>query len=431
MFLSMELENTGVNMPARTVAFDTLKKFDGRSFRQMKTLEFYQLAGRAGRRGIDPMGWVVTPFLPRDIELPDMETLIYGDVEPLISQFDLSFNSVLNLYSGHKSEEIRTILKRNFAQFQANKELPKLTQKVSRLRTDIENAQPRCTKKKDDFGAFIEFYQRKQSILNSMRSQTNATLGGLHGRRNRFAQERVEQEFSEKIASIEKEEESFTCGSCSFKKRCIGRFFQVGNLQKKLDYWRSILEQQEELLLPSFEKKIAIMRKMGYLDDSGLLARGEFASKIHTEEISVTELYFKGFFHEWNCHEINALALSIVYEFRKKDVRIAKIKRKEVEMKLKDAKAFISHLARQCNFIKPLDISLSLVMHSWSMGESFDQILNLTNLPEGDLIRAFRHAIDLLRQIREATEDRSLRDKITASIDIVNRDIILATELRD
>ena len=55
----------------------------------------------------------------------------------------------------------------------------------------------------------------------------------------------------------------------------------------------------------------------------------------------------------------------------------------------------------------------------------------MTDIPEGDLIRAFRQVIDLLRQIRDAVKENSLRDKLLSCLAFINRDIVLATELRD
>lgn len=49
----------GVNMPARTVVFDTMRKHDGSSFRDLLPGEYIQMAGRAGRRGLDKTGTVI------------------------------------------------------------------------------------------------------------------------------------------------------------------------------------------------------------------------------------------------------------------------------------------------------------------------------------------------------------------------------------
>jgi superfamily II RNA helicase len=70
-------------------------------------------------------------------------------------------------------------------------------------------------------------------------------------------------------------------------------------------------------------------------------------------------------------------------------------------------------------------------MISWCKGEEFEEIMKQCDIPEGDLIRNFRQTIDLLRQMRDAIKDQSLRGKLLICLDIINRDIVLATELRD
>ena len=49
----------GVNMPAKTVVFDSTRKHDGSSLRDLLPGEYVQMAGRAGRRGLDVTGTVI------------------------------------------------------------------------------------------------------------------------------------------------------------------------------------------------------------------------------------------------------------------------------------------------------------------------------------------------------------------------------------
>lgn len=422
----------GVNMPARSVAYDALKKYDGRSFRPMTSLELTQISGRAGRRGIDKTGWVVIPHIPRDLSINDLQNLVYGDIEPLLSQFDLSFNSVLNLYSGHKSEEVRMILKRNFAQFQANKKLPELADKVAKIRLEIEQVMPRCPEKKNDFDEYMAFNKKMQEKINTMHRQLDDIRYGMRGRRNRNYQNDVEKQFSDQHQILLEQEKDFICGRCRSRTKCTSRYNQAARLRKKLNYWRELLEEQEELQLPLYERKLELLRQMGYIDDNGLLARGEIASRIHTEEIAVTELYFAGYFHECDEHEINAICLSLIYEHRRRasssDEHRPAAKLPE---RVKSARGFVNSLARQHAFIKPLETRISNLMMAWSQGKAFEDMMTLTDIPEGDLIRAFRQVIDLIRQIRDAVKDQSLRDKLLNCLTCINRDIVLATELRD
>ena len=49
----------GINVPIRTVLFNALSKFDGQRSRVLRSREFHQIAGRAGRAGFDTIGYVV------------------------------------------------------------------------------------------------------------------------------------------------------------------------------------------------------------------------------------------------------------------------------------------------------------------------------------------------------------------------------------
>jgi len=92
----------GINMPSRTVVFDDLRKFYGRYVRNLKTRDFYQMAGRAGRRGIDKEGFVYCRINPNRINFEEVKRIIYGRPEEVKSQLNNSYATILNLYEKHK-----------------------------------------------------------------------------------------------------------------------------------------------------------------------------------------------------------------------------------------------------------------------------------------------------------------------------------------
>lgn len=122
----------GVNMPAKAVCFDSLEKFDGAMFRYLNSKEYFQCAGRAGRRGIDKEGHVYALVDRKYTDLGKVARLTSKDTEPIISQFRLSFNTVLNLCKNHPSEEeIDIILRSNFDAFLRKKKEPDARIKAS------------------------------------------------------------------------------------------------------------------------------------------------------------------------------------------------------------------------------------------------------------------------------------------------------------
>ena len=94
----------GINMPSRSVMFDDLRKFYGRYVRNLKTRDFYQMAGRAGRRGIDKEGFVYCRINPHKINMQEVQRIIYGTPEVVKSQLNSSYGTMLNLYERYKDD---------------------------------------------------------------------------------------------------------------------------------------------------------------------------------------------------------------------------------------------------------------------------------------------------------------------------------------
>ena len=93
------------------MVFDTLRKFDGKEFRQIIPGEYTQMAGRAGRRGLDKFGTVT--IMCRD-EIPgeaDLRTIIVGDPTRLESQFRLTYIMILHLL---RVEELKVVINANY-----------------------------------------------------------------------------------------------------------------------------------------------------------------------------------------------------------------------------------------------------------------------------------------------------------------------------
>lgn len=130
----------GINMPARTVVFDALTKFNGVEIVPLTVREFMQMAGRAGRRGIDTEGDVLVrmEFGDWGEAQHTWRTLIRGKAEPVSSSFNLSFNSVVNLIDHYPEAKIRTILERSFRAYQNREFAGELRQKLDRFDDDDE-----------------------------------------------------------------------------------------------------------------------------------------------------------------------------------------------------------------------------------------------------------------------------------------------------
>ena len=117
MLFATETFSLGVNMPARTVAFQALCKFDGIQYGPILARDYWQMAGRAGRQGIDDRGWVFALLDETRIDHHDIERLQSGRTEPVVSRFNMSYSGILNLYR-RVGDKVTDAWSRSFARFQ-------------------------------------------------------------------------------------------------------------------------------------------------------------------------------------------------------------------------------------------------------------------------------------------------------------------------
>ncbi|KAI9802911.1 MAG: hypothetical protein M1825_002142 [Sarcosagium campestre] len=128
----------GLNLPTRTVVFSGYRKHDGRSFRDLLPGEYTQMAGRAGRRGLDPVGFVII-VSPGNDDAPQagrLQNMILGDPTKLRSQFRLTYNMILNLLRV-EALKIEEMIKRSFSENAAQALLPQHERQVKVSEADL------------------------------------------------------------------------------------------------------------------------------------------------------------------------------------------------------------------------------------------------------------------------------------------------------
>ncbi|WDN88507.1 hypothetical protein BuS5_01475 [Desulfosarcina sp. BuS5] len=118
----------GVNFPARTIVMLNSDRFNGREFASLSPSEFHQMTGRAGRRGMDNIGFAMV--IPgKFMDLPLTARLINSDSSEVLSQIRINFSMVLNLLLSHTPDQIEGLLKQSFATYLIRETRKKTTTK--------------------------------------------------------------------------------------------------------------------------------------------------------------------------------------------------------------------------------------------------------------------------------------------------------------
>ncbi len=292
----------GINMPAKSVCFVSLEKYDGISFRHLYSKEYFQLAGRAGRRGIDTEGNVYAIIDREYTDLNKVEKITSKDIEPIVSRFELTYNTVLHLANSHNEQEIEKILKMNF------------------------------------------------------------------------------------------------------------------------DYFQKIRQGQEIRITVRFYNKLDMLRKRGYVDaNNKLTAKGLFTLHIFFQELIIPEVFCTNLYKRLSDDELLVMIASIIYEPKLRDYfSIKKTDKfyKELMQKIETNQYLASNINK-----KHVQRMIKIVT-MWANSCEFQEILELTSLEEGDIIRLIRRIIDVLRQIKRATEDENLKDRIEWNLNRIDRDVV-------
>ena len=126
----------GINMPARTTVISSLSKRTDLGHRLLTASEFLQMAGRAGRRGMDTLGYVVTVQTPFE-GAREAAYLATVGADPLVSQFTPTYGMVLNLLQTHTLEEARELVERSFGQYLATLYLRPQQEAIAALETEL------------------------------------------------------------------------------------------------------------------------------------------------------------------------------------------------------------------------------------------------------------------------------------------------------
>ncbi|MCB9833646.1 MAG: DEAD/DEAH box helicase [Planctomycetes bacterium] len=296
----------GVNMPARCVVFDSLSKYNGVEMVPLSPLDYQQMAGRAGRQGIDQEGDVVGILDPRD-EVKLIQETIYKKAGAIRSQFSLGYSTTLNLVK-LLGEKVPDAVRRSFMAFQS------------------------------------------------------------------------------------------------------------GSAKKPL---------------ADLSQKMAALEERGYLQDFELTGKGSFCARINGFEIQLTELFWDGCFEDLDATQTAMLCAAIIHESRPRDSSvllemnlvpdaIARRARKRIrEFRKSEAKAGYDPVVRN------LDYALSAPLQAWINGEDFASLRRLTTMQDGDIVRAFRLTVQVLRQLAWALPpDNWVAENCRTAISLINRDEI-------
>ncbi len=429
LLFTTETFAVGVNMPACTVVFDSLEKFDGTRMRPLKAREYQQMAGRAGRRGIDEKGFVYMRIDPDEIDLGLARKIIAGGAERIESRFNLCYSSILNLYSRH-GENIYEVCEKSYGRFQAAKRLERLQEQMDGVKVQAAET--------------IRCIQNDTKNIGEYRMMAREVKGRRWSLKRRARQIREEHKDDKEIrdqklrrlaANFHKLEDRLketVCYNCPEFADCLQKESRIRTARRAYVNLAEEINRIESYQPEQVKKRLNLLKSLGYMENGNLSVKGRAASWVYGYELQTTELLFNGFFDRMDEDQMNILATAIMFESRER-VWYRNAPRALLGDVFYKADKFIDQLRRRERLfgikgtqVKSLDASLTSAVYAWSKEKcDFDDLKKHTDAAEGDLVRAFRMAIDLLHQTQRAVVGHdALHEKLERSVKKMNRGVV-------
>ena len=168
----------GINMPARTVVVEKLTKFGGERHQFLTPGEFTQLTGRAGRRGIDNVGYAAALWTPF-VEFEQVAALAARRTYELKSSFRPTNNMAVNLVRRYGPDEAHHLLALSFAQYRVDADLAQTNVRIEKLRREVTEARAAAHCEHGDIAGYLQRQQRRTFATATPDSEISGLIDTL------------------------------------------------------------------------------------------------------------------------------------------------------------------------------------------------------------------------------------------------------------
>ena len=384
MLFATETFAVGLNMPTKTVLFFGLEKYSDESMglRPLRTDEYIQMAGRAGRRGLDPVGTVI--YLPeRDpVSAATMRSILTGGQAQISSKMQFHYEFLLKSLQSNATTWL-ALMEKSYWFMQRQEELVVAKREVAAL----EETLSKTLLTPDDIHAFGEREAIEQVLAHAQNAKKKAAQRALEAW---------------------KQEHSGARWDVLAKAYPVYRR-TIADIQSQKEYIQSLEAHKE-----SVEPIIAFLTSRGFLTEGpltkdSLTERGILATEINEgHPILMTELYLSGHCADLEPEEIIA-ALACFMGEDKKDTQPA-LSTLSIPKKVKEILYGLGTTAQDfMEAERPFQIqspdsywNLSTTwiepMYRWSLGEEASVLCAEYDLFEGNLLRSINKCVSLVEE---------------------------------
>ena len=410
MVFATETLAAGINMPARTTVISSVSKRTDEGHRMLSANEFLQMSGRAGRRGMDEIGYVVivgTPFQTPE----EVAALATSDSNPLESKFSPCYSMVLNLLQRFSLDEAKELILKTFGYYSSSDRISPLLAQMEEYQNIINTARDyKCHLglNNEDFAQYNKLknmYVETRTIFKTLKRQA-------HKSGKKDAPEVAE--FGRKSKELLRKIEHYGCNNCKIYKKHKKELELLARYEKKARALKKEIEFQKDIYWQKFLAHKNILEQTGNLADNFPTERGRVTMALRTEnELYLGEIILSGLLDNLEPYELASVVCALACEeMRTKDECVTNPPSQNVRKvlnKIKEIKRKIYILERDNHIENPMNLHSHFcsLIEFWVNSDNDDtsditaweQMFSESEFSQGDVVRAFKRTIDILRQI--------------------------------
>ena len=466
----------GINMPARSVVIDSLSKYNGESHELLGPNDYTQLTGRAGRRGIDTVGYGITLY-SRFLRFERMTDIAAAVATELRSSFRPTYNMTVNLVANYTQERAEELLETSFAAFQAQRDREDRQDRVAGLTRELERMREaakcelgsvenyvKATKQTDGAspddlrpGHVIRFPNGpnpgRYMLLAHKSGDTPIVMLSARGKIRSFGAEQMvgairlgkldvpkafrprDKKYQQKIIQrlkLFRPSEEVPLGAmpdhpvagCSELAEHMAAQRKVAKLTRRLDR----MSGKTDGLVATFRSVLAVLEQRGYTDGWSLTEQGERLRRVYSEmDLLISETLESGCLLGSSGPDLASVVSAFIYESRSDgDSAPVPLSLEPVFKTLDDLWAGLAgeEAKRDLSTTRRPDPALAELTYHWCQGIDLDELTDETSMAVGDFVRVARQIIDVLRQIRDA--DPRLTEIASDAMRRLNRGVVAA-----
>jgi len=390
----------GINMPARSTVISSISKRTDDGHRTLTPSEFLQMSGRAGRRGMDEIGYVT--IVGTAFQSPEeVAELVLSDANPLESKFSPSYSMVLNLLQRFTLDEAKELVLKSFGYFSSNSRVePLLKQQAENQKLIDECNSFRCFCKRTNQD-LLEYNKVREIYVQNRR--TFKTIQKQEKKKNRPLSEEA-KDFGRQNKIMLERMHSFECDTCKLFKKHMKSIEILSRYSAKQKQLEKEIEKQKDIFWNRFLSHRAVLEAYGYLKDDYPNEQGVIVSQLRSEnELFLALIIFSGALDGLTPAELASVVCAITTEDMRADLfsqlPFSPNVRKRLN-KIKDIKRALDKKQKDHDVEDPMYINgfYSPLIEMWTNGAEWDSIVSEIEMGEGDIVRTFKRVIDVLRQ---------------------------------